>query len=163
MIEIYVTNPPYQSQVKLEAHSATLNSTPIAISYTQTGPNYLKVEPITLEEDELKLFWGIPKSTVIGEMGLGIFVNEPSGPKSLMNFEVGFKTTKVTPIQNRFEVHITVGATSVLTSSITHNLPSFNGSHPISCHYESYKIVCTNVGAFSLINYRYFVRAKAYF
>jgi hypothetical protein len=97
-------------------------------------------------------------------MKLGLVVNDPAVKhQSLASFDVGFSVSDVTPIEGQYEVRITVGATSVLESSINHNLPSLKTTSKITCRYVFPDIICTGVDAFVKPNWRYFVRARGYF
>jgi hypothetical protein len=97
-------------------------------------------------------------------MLLGLIVNDPEvEQQSLSTFEIGFSVSAVSPIQSSYEVRVSVGAFSVLESSIVHNLPKLQTSPAISCRYVLPDIVCVGVDAFYFANYRYFVRGRGYF
>lgn len=58
---------------------------------------------------------------------------------------------------------VRVGALQVLEESINHNLPSLKSTTDIRCRYELPDIICEGVDAFTLVNSRYYVRARGYF
>lgn len=61
------------------------------------------------------MLWNIPYNTVVNEMKLGLFVNDVTKKhQSLSSIDIGFSVSAVTPIEDRYEVKVTVGATSVL-------------------------------------------------
>lgn len=98
------------------------------------------------------------------DMDLGIFLNDPAGKHhSLTSFDIGFTVAAPTPIEAQFRVVITVGATSVLESSINHNLPSLRSTSSIDCRYVMPNIVCSGVDAFIDTNTRYYIRARGNF
>ena len=86
-------NPPYQASknIMLWADS-NRTSQDMANIVSQLSP-----QPITITQDVMKLFWGVPYSIAtqpmsIGGMGLGIFIDG-----GINTIEIGFKINTGSP------------------------------------------------------------------
>lgn len=117
-----------------------------------------QTESIPLVADSLLLFWGIPLDEVVAQMGLGIFVG---GGWNVL--DIGFKVAQTVPIGSQLTFRLYVGASEILTKSITSNLPMLNGTSDQVCSYSTPYLTCTPIDAFTSTSLRYFIAFKAFF
>jgi hypothetical protein len=153
-VRVYVINPVF------------MDSAGIAVVVEQGGvvmaaggsSSVLLVEEIEVLPAEIYLLWGVPLDIVVNEMQMGIFIGG-----GWNNIDLGFTLGITSPFGLQLTVHFYLGASSVLLSSISTNLPSFNGSSSPSCSYAQPYLSCSDVDAFTSTALRYYLRVKAYF
>jgi len=94
VLRFSVLNPPYQASKNIMLWADSNGTSQDMANIV----NQLSTQPITITEDEMKLFWRVPYSiatqpmSIVGGMGLGIFIDG-----GINTIEIGFKINTGSP------------------------------------------------------------------